>query len=53
MSMLSFLYRQIRSDVRALIIIEPRTPLNNVSKAGTLYIIKIAHPSGLFILYKE
>ncbi len=43
MSMLSFLYRQIRSEVRALIIIEPRTPLNNVSQAGTLYIIKITH----------
>nr|DAL95830.1 MAG TPA: hypothetical protein [Caudoviricetes sp.] len=50
MSMLSFLYRQIRSEVRALIIIEPRTPLYNVSQAGTLYIIKITQPSGLFIL---
>lgn len=40
MSMLSFLYRQIRSEVRALIIIEPRTPLNDVSQAGTSYSLR-------------
>lgn len=40
MSMLSFLYRQIRSEVRALIIIEPRTPLSEVSQAGTSYSLR-------------
>lgn len=52
MSMLSFLYRQIRSEVRVLFIIEPRTPLDDVSQAGTIYIIKIASAVFLFCTQK-